>query len=756
MSETDSGRHLGLLADTGRIASLMAGSSDIQTFLDRCVERVAEHLDAEVCSVYLFEEDRSKLVLRATKGLNADMIGALSLDPGEGLVGKAFLDRAPLHTDEASAREEYRFVPGSGEERFDTFLAVPIVRGNVKVGVLVVQRLGNRSFHEDDIVAMQVLSAQLAAVVENARALLSFSRPRAAPPVPSAPGLTRGEAVSPGCATGEAFIMKRTPAAGILRKWFNGEHDEVEEGDFDLAVRQTMKEIGEEQKCLGRKLPEAASLIFESHLMMLKDVGFSGKIKERIADGLPPSRAVAETAIEYIKLFEASEHAFMREKARDVEDLALRLLDNLGPRRHNGRPMAHAHVVIARELLPSDILRIAQGNVQGIVLVSGGSTAHVSLLLRSLKIPMVIAGSSDLLRVRNGERIIVDGFTGNIFVNPSEKVEASYRGRHTLEAAVSKKSGVMKSSTRTLDGQPVHLMANINLLSELELAEAMKAEGVGLYRTEFPFLMRQDLPTEVDQENIYRKLLERMPDKPVVFRTLDAGGDKVLSYYDSAGETNPALGLRSTRFSLKYPDIFDQQLRAILRASRLRRDVGIMFPMISSLEEFRKARARLELCAEAVSREDGEFHRPAIGMMVEVPAVVALVDDFAAEADFFSIGTNDFIQYMLAVDRTNDRVAEYYCPHHPSVLRGIDRVVTAAHNHGIEVSVCGEMAHDPRYVPFFLGIGIRTLSVEPNYLPTLQTTVRRISLADAKQIAREMLARNTIRGVESCFRDASA
>jgi phosphotransferase system enzyme I (PtsP) len=411
------------------------------------------------------------------------------------------------------------------------------------------------------------------------------------------------------------------------------------------------------------------------------------------------------------------------------------------------------HIVIARDLLPSDIVRIAQANVRGIVLASGGSTAHVSLLVRSLGIPMVIASSPDLLHVEDGTALLLDAATGILFINPPSTVVQTFEKRNQLALRAAAESTHMRDHTATRDGHRVQLMANINLLSEIDHALQLKADGVGLYRTELPYLVRDSLPTEEDQLAIYTQLVQRMAGRPVTFRTLDAGGDKMLSYFEAAHEANPALGLRSMRLTLKNPEILDRQLRAILRAAQGHDDIRIMFPMIGSLDEWRQACRRLDACAADVAAETGVPCRVKVGTMVELPAVVELADAFAAEAAFFSIGTNDFIQYMLAVDRTNENVSEYYCPHHPAVLRGLQRVIAAAVRRNVEVSVCGEMGHDPRFVPFFIGIGVRSLSVDPDFLPQVQRTVASFTLAEAQAYAADLLAQETIAGVHARLRD---
>jgi phosphotransferase system enzyme I (PtsP) len=290
----------------------------------------------------------------------------------------------------------------------------------------------------------------------------------------------------------------------------------------------------------------------------------------------------------------------------------------------------------------------------------------------------------------------------------------------------------------------VHLFANINLLADLKVACELQCEGVGLYRTEFPFMIRKNFPNEAEQFMIYSKLVELMKGKCVTFRTLDMGGDKTLSYYHDVREQNPALGLRSIRFSLQNKPVFAEQIRAMLRAGA-GTDLRIMFPMISSIDEFCRAREVVSECLAELGKHDVEHNRePKLGIMVELPCIVDLIDDFTSEAEFFSIGTNDFIQFMLGVDRTNENVAGSYLPHHPSVLRAMKKVVDSANQNGREISVCGDMAHQQQYLPFLLGIGVRVLSMDPRYLPRVQQAIAEIDLQEAQATAEQMLAQTKI------------
>ncbi|MBR1609013.1 MAG: phosphoenolpyruvate--protein phosphotransferase, partial [Kiritimatiellae bacterium] len=363
------------------------------------------------------------------------------------------------------------------------------------------------------------------------------------------------------------------------------------------------------------------------------------------------------------------------------------------------------------------------------------------------------------LRLRDGEEAILDCANETLVVRPDEERKRRFRNRRWDEAADRRAALGVSGRAVTRDGVAIALEANINILADLDDAVAANAEGIGLYRTEFPFLMRQTLPGEADQFAIYKRVLDGMPARPVTFRTLDAGGDKVLPYLYKTPEDNPALGLRSIRFSLRYPEIMDQQLRAMLRAVQAagRDDVSVMFPMISSVEEFRAARDRLEACRATLRAEigDRDIHDPYVGTMIEVPAALGEIDALAEEADFFSIGTNDLIQYLLAVDRTNAAVSASWVPHHPAVLKALKLVADAAARHSIPCSVCGEMARDPRYLPFLAGIGLRTISLEPRQIPKSRELVAGLSAARCEEYAAKLLSLPSATDIEAAMDDFS-
>jgi len=451
-------------------------------------------------------------------------------------------------------------------------------------------------------------------------------------------------------------------------------------------------------------------------------------------------------AKQYVEYFSHGTNSYMREKVQDIEDLTIRLMCNLIDELRE-LTKCEKHIVIARELYPSDLLKLSSEEVYGIILVTGGVTSHLSILARSLKVPLVIIDSPRLLSVAEESNVLLDAEVGNVYINPSSTVIKNFHNQIEARKQVKKRVLAMRPVTMTRDGVRIKLMANINLLSDVKLARDVLCEGIGLYRSEFPFLIRNDFPSEEEQYVVYRKLVEGMPNQEITLRTLDIGGDKVLSYFDISREDNPFLGMRSIRFSLANKEIFKQQIRAMLRAGK-GANIRIAFPLISSLEEYLESKTAVYESLEELKRKKIPHNKsPQIGIMVEVPSVMGIIDDLARETDFFSIGTNDFIQYMLAVDRTNEKVASFYIPHHPSILRSLKRIVDAAARYGIEVSVCGDMAHQERYLPFLLGIGIKVLSLEPGYLPKMQGSIMKLDSAESHAIAQRVLSCSTSKDI---------
>ena len=748
--------HLHLLCDISEISALLTASEDIQSFLQRTVEMIARHMDADVCSIYLYDEKSGDLVLDATIGLNPKAIGQVRMKIGEGLVGTTLAKQEPLNEGCARRHPGFKYFKEAGEDPFDSFLGVPILRGAEKIGVLVVQHKDRDYFDDVDIQVMRGIASQLAGAVGNARLLIEGGLPKKDQDLEyraeESLRCIRGQMAAGGYAFAPSIVFDKSHA-GLLEEQPE-EKSEHTLADFHRAIQETAEQINEYQARFARRLPESDALIFSAHLMILKDVRFMREMEKRISQGVPPAAAIRAVARHYMDLFSASDHAHVREKANDVQDLAGRILKNMSFKDKMDHTLVGNRIVIARELYPSDILRLASEDVKGIILVSGGVTSHVAILARSLQIPLMIADEPELLRLSENTPIIMDAESGSIYVKPSEEVVKEYQSE--AKSSLEKDTVPLEVSPETYsrDGFRIHLLANINLLRDLRFARELQAEGIGLYRSEFPFLVRSAVPSEQEQFIVYKRLFDEMPGKDITFRTLDIGGDKLLAYQDLKGEANPELGLRAIRFSLHHIDIFHQQLRAILRSAAGAITVQIMFPLISSLDEFYEARQAVYDCMRALKKENLPYHQqPLIGVLVELPSIVEIIDELSAEADFLSIGTNDFVQYMLAVDRANEKVVDYYQPHHPAILRSLAKIAKAANTHDKKISVCGELAHEMNYIPFLLGIGIRTLSVYPKFLPSVQNIISNLKISETETYAQRLLSESTIQGVNRAIEE---
>jgi phosphotransferase system enzyme I (PtsP) len=742
-----------LICNIAELAGLFKRSSSLEDFLQTVVSIVAYHMRSAVCSVYLYDEESRELVLTATQGLSPASIGQVRLKIGEGLTGLALKELRPIREGIGLRNPHFKLIPGIREEQYKAFLAVPIVRGLERVGVLVLQDPVENYFDENDTKALQAIAAQLAATIENAKLLITLHQmeekqtagaPPSAPPDMTELKFIRGTPASAGIAIGKATIF------GAERDHFDVAQTDAARAwtiaDFHRSLAKTEHQLETLQLQLEERLADVASMIFSAHLLIVKDEKFSGAMLALMNNGTPVVEAIATVVNQYIHLFSSSPNPRLREKVQDVKDIGRRLVKNLQPGEETAGDY-RGRVIVAGELMPSDILKLSAQKAEGLVLVSGGVTSHVAILARSLQLPMVIAEDRSLFALQPDALIALDGEQGNLYANPTPEVLRTFRELADNRRAMELEEQSVGERTETKDGVRVRVLCNINMLSEIPAALRLKAEGVGLYRSEFPFIVRNDFPSEEEQFRVYRKLIEGMAGRPVVFRTLDIGGDKMLSYFPRVNENNPFLGLRAIRFSLRHRDIFARQLRAMLRAGH-DTDLQIMFPLVSSVEDLVEARAVVQACMEELSAEGVPHNtRPRLGAMIELPSAVEIADELAQEADFLSIGGNDLVQYMLAVDRTNEHISDLYVAYHPAVLRALHRVSVAAHRHGKPVSFCGEMAADPKMIPFLVGVGILALSVEARQIPRVHQTVIGLSAAAAAEQARRLLGLGRVREV---------
>lgn len=743
-----------LICSVGELTSLFESQAGLTGFLQKVVSLVAYHMKSAVCSVYLYDEDSQELILTANQGLNPDFIGKLRMKLGEGITGVAMKELRAIREGRVSQNPDYKYIPGLHEDQYQAFLAVPILHGNRKVGVLVVQDPQPNYFTDNDVKAFRAIATQLASTIENTKMLMSLHEQkkgiksrRGGPDIqPGTPRFVHGACACEGIAIGRALKL-----TGSDHDWDLAPGNStipLTEADFQRAARQTEEQLVQLQRQLGERMADVASLIFDAHILILKDEEFSGLMLKKIRQGKAPDQAIRDVVDNYLTLFANSTSLSLQEKVHDVRDVSMRLMSNLRSRTADAVDY-HGQIVLAGNLLPSDLLKLSAQRAEGIILIGGGVTAHVSVLARTLLIPMVIVKESPLAENERGAAttIILDADQGNILINPAQDVLTHYTALMDTRknAAIDPPA---EPTTSTRDGRRIRLMANINLLSDLPTAQRLKAEGIGLYRSEFPFIVRNDVPTEEEQHRVYRRIIESMPEQEVILRTLDVGGDKLLTYYPDTVETNPALGLRAIRFSLRNKDMFMQQLRAMLHAGA-GRSLNIMFPMIASLDDFRQSRAIVEECIQFLKHEHMLCNEtPRLGVMIEVPAAVELAGDLAREADFLCIGSNDLIQYTLAVDRTNEHIADLYVSHHPAVLRSIMRVINSALAHGKPVSLCGDMATDTTVLPILIGMGLRTFSMDPRRIPSIQEFISKLCFTECCQLSYEIMEMGSLKAVK--------
>ena len=555
--------------------------------------------------------------------------------------------------------------------------------------------------------------------------------------------IVQGIPASQGIAYGQVFVYIQSnvevpsyavdPEKGI---------DEI--ARFDRALVITRQQISKIKNEVERNIGPEEALIFDAHLMVLEDQALIGEtIREFEGTRRNIETCFNKVAARYIQAFSEIDDEYLRERAGDIRDVAQRVLQNLlGQAENSLTRLADKRVVVANDISPSDSAGIDRSTALGIVTDSGSKTSHAVIVARSMKVPAVVGVRDLSQRVQDSDWVIVDGYDGLVIINPSESTLFRYgRLREQREGVESRLLEANRQPAVTLDGVAVTLMANIEKVDEVKLVQDYNAEGIGLFRTEYLYLNSARVPSEAEQAVAYRTVVEALAPFPVVIRTLDLGGDKPMAGNPGLfpKESNPFMGFRAIRFCLEHTDIFKDQLRAILMASAHGK-VRVMYPMISGAEELARANAVLDECKAELRTKGTAFdEKLEVGTMIEIPSAAATSDLLAQECDFFSIGTNDLIQYLLAIDRVNDRIAHLYEPTHPAVLRTLKNIVDEAHRAKIPVSVCGEMAGDPVLVPLLLGLGVDALSMTPPLIPAVRYLVRAMKMADAKKLAKEAL-----------------
>lgn len=723
------------------LPSLSDEALSSQRALTRYLNDVADLLqrttEARYVGIYLLDQATGRLSLRAWHERGAQQGGA----PPSALSTRG-IDHGELS---AATLRDYLHAAPSGQR-----IAAPIHDSTEWIGALIGVR--RSAFSDGAPAVFHDVAAQLAAIAGRSRLPLrtrEIDESEDAIELPS--DAIQGQGVGGGVAVGPALVFRASNE--------RFESDKVEEDRdqalqrLNIALQETEVELGQLVSEAGGELYDVANLIFSTHLLMLKDEAFAGAMRDLVRAGQTPEDAVQSVVASFVRTFRDLKETRLAEKAHDVRDVGQRLRAHLVPGSRE-RDEVTGHIAILHDALPSDLVLLAVESAAGVIIHEATVTAHISILAQSLGLPTLVTKDHRIAEIVSQTPLLIDADEGTLLISPtaeqlldhgigavSESATArvfdrDVTGDHGADALVAPESALT-----------VQLMVNVNLLSDARRGAQAGAHGIGLYRSEFPFIIRNDYITEEEQYRIYRSIAETMPNQPVTLRTADIGGDKLLAGRED--EKNPFLGVRGIRFSLANRSLFRDQLRAMLRAGA-GHDLGIMFPMVSSTDEIREAREEIERCSDELDRRGVDYnHSPRIGAMVELPSAVVTIEEFAEQTDFLSIGTNDLIMYLLAVDRTNERLSELYRSHHPVVLRTIADIARRVGTKISELSVCGESAADPLMVPFFLGIGIRKLSTGVRQLASVARVIERCDPESAAGFAEQLLSIRTLREMDS-------
>ncbi|HHH36537.1 MAG TPA: phosphoenolpyruvate--protein phosphotransferase [Gammaproteobacteria bacterium] len=731
-----------------RIVNEVNEAQNLAEALRIIVRRVKEAMDTDVCSVYLTDAASGQYVLMATDGLNPQAVGRLRLARGEGLVSVVAETQEPLNLDDAPAHPRFSYCAESGESPYRTFLGVPIIHHRQVMGILIVQHT-ERSFGEDDVSFLLTVASQLAGAIAHADASGGIkgladdaAGSRHIDGLPGAPGVGLGTAV----VVYPPANLEAIPDRAI-------QDSEKEVAIFLAALEAARREIRDLSRRMNAALSKEDRALFEAYALMLDSTTLEQRTIENIRAGNWAAGALRATIIEHARIFDEMDDPYISERAGDIRDVGRRILAHIQNNATSQMDYPEQTILVGEEISVTELSQAPLERLAGVVSGSGSTSSHVAILARALGIPAVVGASYLPVSRIDGSELIVDGYKGRVYISPHAAVRDEYRRLAREEEELA--AGLEELSTRpaiTRDGVRVPLYANTGLLSDINPSLARGAEGVGLYRTEFPFMMRQQFPGEEEQCRIYRRVLEAFSPRPVYLRTLDIGGDKVLPYFP-IHEDNPFLGWRGIRVTLDHPEIFVVQLRAILRASAGLDNLRLLLPMVSHVAEVDQARDIIVRVFTELKEAGEAITMPETGIMIEVPSMLYQIEDLASRVDFFSVGTNDLTQYLLAVDRNNTRVAALYDTLHPALLRALAQVVLAAQRHGKPVSVCGEMAGDPAAAILLLGMGISSFSTTAASLPRIKWVICNFSIAEARNILDEVLLMEDSHAIRAFLND---
>jgi phosphotransferase system enzyme I (PtsP) len=716
----------------------VSGAQDFREALDIMVRSIASALATQACSIFLLDRQHGEYILAATQGLNPDAVGKVRIPLNKGLVGLVGEREEPINIDDASQHPRFLHIEAVKEESYRAFLGTPIIYHRQVLGVLIVQQTDPRRYDESEEAFLVTLGTQLAAVIAHAEATGALSNllvstkekrhEKVYSGVPGSPGISIGKGVVVYAPFDLDSVPDRVP-----------DDVELEIELLNLALSSVQEDLRLLSERLYPSLPKEERALFDVYQRILDSSDLGKEVADNIRSGNWAPGALRNVIQVHVRRLETLDNEYMRERAGDIRDLGLRVLGYLQKHERTSLDYAEKTILIGETLTPTDLAEVPEGCLAGVISAKGSGNSHVAILARAMKVPTIMGvGETPLHELQNKE-IIVDGYYGQIYVSPSQALRTEFsrliNEEEKLDATLEE---IRDLPAVTKDGHTISLMVNMGLGADISISLAAGADGVGLYRTEIPFMMRDRFPSGEEQRIIYRQLLASFAPRSVILRTLDVGGDKPLPYFPIK-EDNPFLGWRGMRITLDHPEIFLSQVRAMMRASEGLNNMRIMLPMITDVTEVDEATRLLRKAFNEVRDEGYNIEMPQIGVMIEVPAAVYQARALSKRVDFLSVGSNDLTQYILAVDRNNPRVANLYDALHPAVLRALIQIVENGHQEGKHVSICGEMAGDPAAVMLLIAMGFDSLSMNASSIARVRWITRHITKKKAAKLLHEVL-----------------
>jgi phosphotransferase system enzyme I (PtsP) len=703
-----------------RLRALMANQAQDPQRLDRVVELIGNTMVADVCSIYLQAEDKS-LLLMATKGLAREAIGRTRLRENEGLVGLVSATARPLRLTDAFSHPRFSYRPETGEDPFHSFLGVPILRGGRVLGVLVVQNRTERVYDDEEAEALQTVAMVLAELVSAAADQLAAGVRQ------TRPVELHGRTLNEGLAIGKAHLYDPVvPPARLFAA--DPEAEELRLNDALDALRTSIDAM---LTRAGPVLFGESRDVLETYRLFAHDQSWAGRLVEAVRSGLSAEAAVDRVRREHRARLENARDGALRERLHDLEDLENRLLRLLDGNDGGGREAPEGAVLVASRIGPAELLEYRDAGLAAVVLEEAGAGSHAAIVARAMGVPAIGGLVGLVTRVEDGDNMVVDGEGGLIHIRPAADMVANYQARIAIaDQKLEELARLRDLPAQTVDGVELDLMINAGLSFDLDHLDEVGAKGVGLFRTEFQFMASETMPGLDEQSTFYRSVIDRAGDRPVVFRTIDLGGDKIAPFMGRRErEENPALGWRALRMALDHPFFFRRQLRALIRASR-RRTLRLMFPMVTTVEEFEDARRLLDSEMEWAVKFGRDLpNKVLVGAMVETPSLAFSIDSLKGKADFLSVGTNDLMQFFFAADRDNARVTTRYDILSRPALRLLHRMRQRADDAGLPITICGEAGGRPLEALMLMGLGYRRLSMQASRIAPIKKLIRSVDLS---------------------------